>query len=183
MKLIKHIVIHQKMFPLKVCGGWCLIYTNNHLFMTNSKLQIDYNRVKFSPKERMWGLDITKNMYGVIRVNDPLEPNLNMNPNMNPNLNPNLNVNKNSVIQNTAKIIWMKSIDYEVDTHILPVINLPHKGMFCQTQITYKLDDTLTIHDGIYDYVFTRDFGEKKNDTFIRAFMTQLILDHIIRHI
>jgi hypothetical protein len=146
--------MNRKMFPLKSCGAWCLIYTTNNAFMINSKLQIDYNRIKFSPKERVWGLDITKNMYGVVRAQN-----------------------------DTAKIIWMKSIDYEVDTHILPVINIPHKGMFCQTHITYTLDDTLTIHDGIYDYVFTRDFGEKKNDTFIRAFMTQLILDHIIRHI
>jgi hypothetical protein len=128
--------------------------------MANSKLQIDYNRVKFSPKEKVWGLDITKNMYGVVRVDSP-------------DLN-----NKNS-----AKIVWMKSMDYEVDTHILPVINLPHKGMFCQTHLTYELDDTLTINDGIYDYIFTRDFSDKKNDTLIRAFMTQLILDHIIRHI
>jgi hypothetical protein len=142
------------MFPLKICGAWCLIYTSNNLFMTNSKLQIDYNRIKFSPKERMWGLDITKNMYGVVRAHD-----------------------------DSAKIIWMKSMDYEVDTHILPVINIPHKGMFCQTLITYKLDDTLTINDGIYDYVFTRDFSDKKNDTFIRVFVTQLFLDHIIRHI
>jgi hypothetical protein len=137
--------------------------------MSNSKLQIDYNRVKFSPKERVWGLDITKNMYGVVRMNQP-----------NDMIDDSILINQNT---NSAKIVWMKSIDYEVDTHILPVINLPHKGMFCQTHITYKLDDTLTIHDGIYDYVFTRDFGEKKNDTFIRAFMTQLILDHIIRHI
>lgn len=142
------------MFPLKICGAWCLIYTNNNLFITNSKLQIDYNRIKFSPKERMWGLDITKNMYGVVRATE-----------------------------DSAKIIWMKSMDYEVDTHILPVINIPHKGMFCQTLITYKLDDTLTINDGIYDYVFTRDFTDKKNDTFIRVFVTQLFLDHIIRNI
>ena len=142
------------MFPLKICGAWCLIYTTNNLFMTSSKLQIDYNRIKFSPKERMWGLDITKNMYGVVRADDA-----------------------------SAKIIWMKSMDYEVDTHILPVINIPHKGMFCQTVITYKLDDTLTINDGIYDYVFTRDFSDKKNDTFIRVFITQLFLDHIIRNI
>jgi hypothetical protein len=130
--------------------------------MTNSKLQIDYNRVKFSPKEKVWGLEITKNIYGVVRVDQ---------------------VDSTEINTNTAKIIWMKSMDYEVDTHILPVINLPHKGMFCQTYLTYKLDDTLTINDGIYDYVFTRDFSDKKNDTFIRAFMTQLILDHIIRHI
>lgn len=154
------------MFPLKICGAWCLIYTNNNLFMTNSKLQIDYNRVKFSPKERMWGLDITKNMYGVIRVNKKTS-----------------DMNEIDSKINSAKIIWMKSMDYEVDTHILPVINIPHKGMFCQTHLTYTFDDTLTINDGIYDYVFTRDFSDKKNDTFIRAFMTQLILDHIIRHI
>jgi hypothetical protein len=134
--------------------------------MTNSKLQIDYNRVKFSPKEKVWGIEITKNIYGVVRV-DKVESN---------------DMNTQNIV-NTAKIIWMKSMDYEVDTHILPVINLPHKGMFCQTYLTYTLDDTLTINDGIYDYVFTRDFSDKKNDTFIRAFMTQLILDHIIRHI
>ena len=131
--------------------------------MTNSKLQIDYNRVKFSPKEKVWGLEITKNIYGVVRV-DQVD-------------------STETTNTNRAKIIWMKSMDYEVDTHILPVINLPHKGMFCQTYLTYTLDDTLTINDGIYDYVFTRDFSDKKNDTFIRAFMTQLILDHIIRHI
>jgi hypothetical protein len=102
----------------------------------------------------MWGLDITKNMYGVVRSDN-----------------------------SSAKIIWMKSMDYEVDTHILPVINIPHKGMFCQTVINYKLDDTLSIHDGIYDYVFIRDFSDKKNDTFIRVFITQLFLDLIIRHI
>lgn len=153
------------MFPLKICGGWCLIYTSNNLFMTNSKLQIDYNRVKFSPKERFWGLDITKNMYGVVRVNTD-------------ETNPMVELKSNS-----AKIIWMKSMDYEVDTHILPVINIPHKGMFCQTHLTYTYDDTLTINDGIYDYVFARDFSDKKNDTLIRAFMTQLILDHIIRNI
>jgi hypothetical protein len=144
------------MFPLKICGAWCLIYTNNNAFMINSKLQIDYNRVKFSPKERVWGLDITKNMYGVVRVKD-----------------------------DGAKVVWMKSVDYEVDTHILPIINVPHKGngMFCQSYITYTIDYTLNINDGIYDYVFTRDFGDKKNDSLIRAFMTQLILDHIIRNI
>ena len=154
----------RKMFPLKICGAWCLIYTNNNLFMTNSKLQIDYNRVKFSPKERFWGLDITKNIYGVVRINQGIE-------------------SSHSHYESSAKIIWMKSMDYEVDTHILPVINIPHKGMFCQTQLTYKYDDTLTINDGIYDYVFARDFSDKKNDTLIRAFMTQLILYHIIRHI
>ena len=136
--------------------------------MINSKLQIDYNRIKFSPKERIWGLDITKNMYGVIRINQDSH------------IDSKSNDSNNS---NSAKIIWMKSIDYEVDTHILPVINIPYKGMFCQTHLTYTLDDTLTIHDGIYKYVFIRDLSDKKNDTLIRAFMTQLILDHIIRHI
>ena len=154
------------MFPLKICGAWSLIYTNNNMFMVNSKLQIDYNRVKFSPKEKLWGIDITKNIYGVIRINDS-EKN-----------------EKDKIVKvNSAKIIWMKTMDYEVDTHILPVINIPHKGMFCQTHLTYKFDETLTIHDGIYEYVFTRDFSDKKNDTLIRAFMTQLILDHIIRNI
>ena len=146
------------MFPLKICGAWCLIYTNNNLFMTNSKLQIDYNRVKFSPKERFWGLDITKNMYGVVRADS-------------------------NDLTSSAKIIWMKSMDYEVDTHILPVINLPHKGMFCQTHLTYKYDDTLTINDGIYDYVFSRDFSSKNNDSLIKIFITQLLFDYIIRHL
>jgi len=136
--------------------------------MTNSKLQIDYNRVKFSPKEKFWGIDVTKNIYGVVRINQDSD---------------NVIAASSISASMSAKIIWMKSMDYEVDTHILPVINLPHKGMFCQTHITYTYDDTLTINDGIYDYVFARDFSDKKNDTLIRAFMTQLILDHIIRNI
>jgi hypothetical protein len=160
------------MFPLKSCGAWCLIYTTNNAFMMNSKLQIDYNRIKFSPKERIWGLDITKNMYGVIRINEEDSNDKDLN-----------DKHSNDKHSNSAKIIWMKSIDYEVDTHILPVINIPYKGMFCQTHLTYTLDETLTINDGIYQYVFIRDFSDKKNDTLIRAFMTQLILDHIIRHI
>jgi hypothetical protein len=151
------------MFPVKICGAWSLIYTTNNLFISNSKLQIDYNRLKFSPKEKFWGLDITKNIYGVIRINDSF--------------------NDSNTKMNHAKIVWMKSMDYEVDTHILPVINIPHKGMFCQTHITYSFDETLTIDDGIYQYVFIRDFSDKKNETFIRVFMTQLFLDYIIRHI
>ena len=143
------------MFPLKTCGAWCLIYTNNNLFMANSKLQIDYNRIKFSPKERVWGVDVTKHMYGVVRATE-----------------------------NSAKIIWSKSNDYEIDTHILPLINIPYKGMYCQTLLTYELDDVLTINDGIYEYIFTRDFDfSDKKDTFIRVFITQLFLDIIIRHI
>jgi hypothetical protein len=52
-----------------------------------------------------------------------------------------------------------------------------------ETRFHIRMSTNDSINDGIYDYVFTRDFGDKKNDSLIRAFMTQLILDHIIRNI
>jgi len=159
------------MFPVKLCGTWCLVYTNNKLFNVNSQLQIDYNKVKFSPKENFWGLDITKNMYGVVRADIDIDID-------------SKTISKSSIPESKAKIVWLKSIDYQIDTHILPYINIPYNtGMYCQTHLTYELDDTLTIKDGIYDYVFIRDLKVERTESFIRVFMTQLILDHIIRHI
>ena len=144
----------NKMFPLKLCGTWCLVYTTNRDFIKNAELQIDYKKVRFSSKHEKYNIEITKNTYGVIRGDDKI-----------------------------AKIIWIKSIDYEIDTMILPIIKVPYKSEGCKSEIKYTLEDTLNIKDGKYDYVFIRSTIEKKNDTIIRVFITQLILDFIIRHI
>jgi len=143
------------MFPLKLCGTWCLIYTTNRAFIENSELQIDYKKVRFSSKYETYNMEITKNIYGVIRADE---------------------IN--------AKIIWIKKIDYEIDTKILPIIKMPYKNeKICKSELKYTLDDTLNINDGENEYVFIRSIIEKKNDTIIRVFITQLILDYIIRHI
>ena len=148
------------MFPLKLCGAWSLIYTNNHGILINSKINIDYNRVKFSPISKVGLADITKNMYGVVAVktDDDLDK---------------------------AKIVWLQNIDYEINTPVLPTIQIPFQEKMCiRTNIEYKLEDScLTINDGVYDYVFSRDFSSKKDDSFIKIFITQLLFDYIIRHL
>ena len=151
------------LFPLKLCGAWTLIYSNNHGIRINSKINIDYNRVKFSPLSKMGPIDITKNMYGVVGVQGPSPD-----------------------TENTkARIVWLQNIDYEIDTRILPIIQIPYQERMCvRTYIDYKIEDScLTINDGIYDYVFSRDFSSKNNDSLIKIFITQLLFDYIIRHL
>jgi len=146
------------MFPLKLCGAWCLVYTNNRAIHINSKINIDYNRVKFSPISKVGMADVTKNMYGVVGVKTDDEK---------------------------AKIVWLQNVDYEINTPILPTIQIPFQEKMCiRTHIEYKLEDScLTINDGIYDYVFSRDFSSKHNESFIKIFITQLLFDYIIRHL
>jgi len=167
------------LFPLKLCGAWTLVYTNNHGIRINSKLNIDYNRVKFSPLSKTGFIDVTKNIYGVVGV-QPIE-----------RLN-DWDINKCDINKcdikleiNKAKIVWLQNIDYEIDTHVLPIIQIPFQEKMCiRTHIDYKLEDScLTINDGIYDYVFSRDFSSKNNDSLIKIFITQLLFDYIIRHL
>jgi len=144
------------LFPLKLCGAWCLIYTNNHAIQLNTRMNIDYNRIKFSPLSKFGFMDVTKNMYGLM-----------------------------SIQEEKAKIVWLKNIDYEVNTHVLPMIQIPYQERMCvRTIVDYKLEDSyIRIHDGIYEYVFTRDFSSKNSDSIIKIFMTQLLFDSVIRHL
>jgi hypothetical protein len=155
-------IIHyfkKMLFPLKLCGAWTLIYTNNHGMRINSKMAIDYNRVKFSPLSKVGPIDVTKNIYGVVGVSD--------------------------VDKEKARIVWLQNVDYEIDTRILPIIQIPYQERMCvRTHVDYKLEDScLTINDGIYDYVFSRDFSSKNNESLIKIFITQLLFDYIIRHL
>lgn len=146
------------LFPLKLCGAWTLIYTNNHSMNINSKMNIDYNRVKFSPLSKVGPIDVTKNIYGVVGT---------------------------GIDNDKARVVWLQNVDYEIDTRILPIIQIPYQERMCvRTYIDYKLEDScLTINDGIYDYVFSRDFSSKNNDSLIKIFITQLLFDYIIRHL
>ena len=159
------------LFPLKLCGAWTLVYTNNRGFIINSKMNIDYNRVKFSPLSKLGFIDVTKNMYGVVGV-QPVSSE---------------HSESYSYLETEmkAKIVWLQNIDYEIDTHVLPIIQIPYQEKMCvRTHIDYKLEDScLTINDGVYDYVFSRDFSSKNNDSLIKIFITQLLFDYIIRHL
>ena len=142
------------MFPLKICGAWCLIYTTNKSFNTNVQLQIDYNKVTFSSKEKICGIEVTKSIYGIMRADNI-----------------------------KAKIIWIKTGDYDIDLKILPIINIPYKREKQKSNnLTYKIDETLNIKEGKNEYIFIRNRVDKE-ETFVRIFMTQLIIDYIIRHL
>jgi len=149
------------MFPLKLCGAWTLIYSNNNSMNINSKMNIDYNRVKFSPLSKFGPIDVTKNIYGVVISSI------------------------DGIDKEKARVIWLQNVDYEIDTRVLPIIQIPYQERMCvRTYVDYKLEDScLTINDGIYDYVFSRDFSSKNNDSLIKIFITQLLFDYIIRHL
>lgn len=131
----------------------------------NSKMNIDYNRVKFSPLSKVGPIDVTKNIYGVVGISS--------------------NSVDKCVDKEKARVVWLQNVDYEIDTRILPIIQIPYQERMCvRTYVDYKLEDScLTINDGIYDYVFSRDFSSKNNDSLIKIFITQLLFDYIIRHL
>ena len=48
------------LFPLKLCGAWTLVYTNNHGIRINSKLNIDHNgKIELKDFEN-WGAKLAQ---------------------------------------------------------------------------------------------------------------------------
>ena len=147
------------MFPLKYCGAWCLVYSNNILFPTSTRMNIQYNRVEISPMKDYKVCQINKNHKGVICIQN----------------------------ETHAKIVWSKQVQYEIDTPFLPSLPFYGKEINCKPiTLSYTMDETNTyctfIH-GKHEYVFHRTMSNEKKDTILKIFMTQLLFDLIIRHI
>jgi hypothetical protein len=143
------------MIPYTLCGIYTLIGCSQPLYI-GSELFIDYNTICMSLQTTRYGITTTKNMHGTVRVND-----------------------------NTANIIWRKSGEYEIDTHVLPLITYPYrndcKRMVCKFIIE---EPWITIMHDNDKYIFRKNiYPKKREDTFLKIFFTQLLLDLIIRHI
>lgn len=147
------------MFPYKACGIYLLCGSSNPQYI-GSKVHIDYNRIQLKVKERVQGVMIARNIYGSITVNEE-----------------------------DVKLIWVSSGSYEVDLGILPLITFPYQNIGCKRMnLEYSMDDTcnwITITHNKDHYVLRRELLPEKeeNITLLKMFMTQLLLDLVIRHI
>ena len=145
------------MFPVKCCGLWTLIASTNTQYI-GSELNINYNTLVFTSIKKHTIINIKKNFYGSVFVNN-----------------------------NTAKIIWLNKINYDIDTGLLPRISIPYKTNCPRISVTYELDDTtnwITVKSNQDQYVFRRNISiVQPTDTILKLFITQLIFDFIIRHI
>jgi hypothetical protein len=145
------------MFPVKFCGLWTLIASTNPQYI-GSELKIDYNSITFSPIQKVGFVNIKKNIYGSVFLKD-----------------------------NDAKIIWLPTITYDIDTQVLPRISIPYKMNCPRIQIQYEIDETnnwVTVHKQNEQYVFRRDLKiQPATDTILKIFLTQLFFDFVIRHL
>jgi hypothetical protein len=145
------------MFPLKYCGLWCLVYSTNPMVPHSTLLNIQYNRLNISPIQDYDLFKLKRTYQGVIRVDD-----------------------------SEAKIVWSKQVNYEIETPFLPSFSLMGKINCQPLMVNYTIDESCTyctFVDKHYKYVFHRFVPSEKKDTFIKIFITQLVLDLIIRHI
>ena len=146
------------MFPVKFCGLWSLIACSEPSYI-GSELMIDYNIIRFSPIKRYGFVKVKKNMYGSVFVQN----------------------------QNKTKIAWLKTVNYDIETQILPRISIPVKHTCLKMNVYYDIDSTsnwITIQHQKNKYVFQRELvSSPKNDSIHKIFLTQLIFDYIIRHI
>ena len=146
------------LFPYKLCGMFVLSGSSNPLYV-GSEVHIDYNRIRLSTREKMYGATITKNIYGSISVQDT-----------------------------NVKILWVNSGKYELDLGILPIITYPYSNAGCKRMnCEYSMDETnnwITLTHNTDCYVLRRNlYPIEKKDTLFKLFFTQLFLDLIIRHI
>lgn len=143
------------MIPYTLFGMYTLIGCSHPKYI-GSELFIDYNNICLSLKTDIYGCTISKKMHGTARLKDD-------------------NVN----------VLWRKSGMYELDAYVLPVITYPYRNDCKRTCCTIELNDPwITIIHNNDKYVFRKNlYPKERKDTFLKLFVTQLILDLIIRHI
>lgn len=144
------------MFPVRFCGFWSLIACSDPSYI-GSELTIDYNTIRFTPIKKYGFIKVKKNMYGSVFLRD----------------------------HNKTKIAWLNKVNYDIETHILPQINIPAKHKCPKMEVSYNIDSTnnwITLYNKNDQYVFRRELiPPSKNDSFFKIFLTQLLFDFIIR--
>ena len=146
------------MFPVRFCGIWSLIACSEPTYI-GSELTIDYNTIRFTPIKRYGIIKVKKNMYGSLFVQT----------------------------QNKTKIAWLKTVNYDIETPILPLISIPVTHTCSKMIVSYDIDSTsnwITIQHQKNKYVFQRELvSPPKNDSILKIFLTQILFDYIIRSI
>ena len=145
-------------FPVKFCGSYSMIASTNPTYI-GADLFVDYNTIRFTPMKKYGFINVKKNLYGSIFLKE---------------------VNK-------TKIIWLPSVKYDIETHILHRITFPEKHKCSKLTISYSIDPSynwVTIYDKNEQYVFRRNIViTPKSESIFKIFLTQLLFDFIIRNI
>jgi len=145
-------------FPVKFCGSYSMI-ASTHLSYIGAELFIDYNTIRFTPVKKYGFINVKKNMYGSIFLKEC----------------------------NKTKIIWLPSVKYDIETHIIPRITFPVPHKCSKLTVSYSVDPSynwITIYDKKEQYVFRRNIVvTPKTDSILKIFLTQLLFDLIIRNI
>jgi len=135
-----------------------MVYSNNPIFPKNTMMKLDYNRVELSPYKEYGMFQLKRTIQGIVGVKE-----------------------------DHAKILWSKQALYEVESPLLPTIQIPKRDVICyQTTVNHSMDETnsyLTVEDENHTYIFCRTIPTTQKDTLLKVFMTQLLFDYIIRHL
>jgi len=150
------------MFPVKLCGLWTLIASTDPQFI-GSDLTVDYNTIKVSPV-KVYGrvVQVKKNICGSVFVLPD---------------------------EKSAKIIWLTRRTVDVEFGLLPRIRIPYDEKCTRAAVTFELDESenwMTVRSLTDRYVFRRNVvmkEEKNGDTIAKLFVTQLLMDAILRHL
>jgi len=144
------------MFPIQYCGTWLLIASSTPMYI-GSELRVDYNAVTFSPIQKIGLINIKKNIHGSVIIKEKC-----------------------------AKIVWLPTVDYDIDFRIIPTLTIPRYMPCKRIRIHHDIDPThtwMTITNKEEKYVFRRMNPETKKDSLLKIFLTQLLFDFIIREI
>ena len=146
------------MFPLKYCGTWYLLYSTNPSIPPSTILNIQYNRLNITPIQDYNYFQIKRTHQGVI-----------------------------SIHEDCAKVVWSQKVNYEIDSLLLPAFPIYGQDLKCPPlYIKYSMDETnsvCTFTNDKYTYVFHKSNQNEKKDNILKLFITQLLLDLIIRHL
>ena len=145
-------------FPVRACGSWSMIACTNPTYI-GAELFVDYNAIQFTPVKKYGFIHVKKNMYGSIFLKE----------------------------YNKSKIVWLPSVKYDIETAMISLITLPVKHKCSKITVTYSIDPSynwITVYDKNEQYVFRRNIVViSKSDSILKIFLTQLLLDIIIRNV
>ena len=145
------------MFPLKYCGTWYLLYSTNPNISPSTILNIQYNRLNISPIQKHNYFQIKRTHQGCI-----------------------------SIHEDCAKVVWSQKVNCEIDFLLLPSFPIYAQDMKCPPlYIKYSMDESNSVctFTNKYTYVFHKSSNFETKDNILKIFITQLLLDLIIRHL
>jgi len=140
----------------RLVGTWTLVATSNPTVPLRSELFVDYSQVEFTTTQNIGVARLQKTCYG-------------------------------RVIGTGARsnVVWLKLLDYRVDTGILPPIQIP-----APPQTLYRMrihhvreDDvsaSFTVKAAEHSYTFCKTLVRSRDPPLLKLVFTQLVFEGIL---